>query len=236
MNTVIVLSGGKGTRMKNIVSCPKQYYEIDNKPIIGYCLDTFENNKHVDAVIIVADTEWYDYIGEYILHNNITKFKGFAESGETRQLSVFNALKMIKNFMKEEDVVLVHDAARPFVTDKIIEQCFNIPAYYDGVMPVLPVTNTMYQSADGKEISQLLPRKEIFSGQAPESFVYGKYMNIHEENLIGEIAKSNGSSELAYRYGMKIALIEGDSRNFKITNPEDIRMAKMYLNENKNED
>ncbi len=229
MNTVIVLSGGKGTRMKNAVSCPKQYHEIDNKPVIGYCLDTFEQNRHVDAVIIVADVEWHDYISKYIDEHNITKFKDFAKSGETRQLSIFNGLKAIKSFMKEEDVVLIHDAARPFVTDKIIDECFNIPVDFDGVMPVLPVTNTMYQSADGKEVSKLLPRKEIFSGQAPESFVYGKYMKIHEENPIEVIAQSNGSSELAYQYGMKIALIKGDNRNFKITNPEDIRLAKMYL-------
>ncbi|MBQ5347707.1 MAG: 2-C-methyl-D-erythritol 4-phosphate cytidylyltransferase, partial [Ruminococcus sp.] len=123
---------------------------------------------------------------------------------------------------EDTDVVIVHDAARPLVSDKIIKDCIIGAIEDDGAMPVISVKDTIYQSKDGKSIDHLLKRSELFAGQAPESFDFRKYLDIHNSVSDDEIAATAGSSEIAYRHGMKVRLVEGSERNFKITTIEDL--------------
>lgn len=217
--------------MQGMLDCPKQYVEINEKPVIGYCLDTFQLHKKIDGILIVADAEWHESLKEYMCRNEITKFIGFAEPGAARQLSIYNGLQQIREFMTDKDTVLVHDAARPFVTGKLITRCVEIPEGYAGVMPVLPVKDTIYQSQHGKAVTALLDRSTLFSGQTPECFQYGQYFAIHQSLTLEEIAKTHGSSEIAFQHGMKIAMTPGEECNFKLTVPEDFERMKTFLQE-----
>lgn len=228
MNTAIILAGGVGSRMG--VDRPKQYLMVGDKPIIVYCLEIFEKHKEIDKVVIVVSDEWKDYVEENVQKFGISKVCGYAPAGETRQHSIYNGLKATEQNAPDTGVVIIHDAARPLVSDKIISDCLLGAVEDDGAMPVITVKDTVYQSKDGKSIDKLLKRSELFAGQAPESFKFREYLDIHNSVTDEEIAATAGSSEIAYRHGMKIRLVEGSERNFKITTIEDLETFETIIN------
>ena len=208
---------------------PKQYIEVLGKPIIHYTLQPFVALRRFKVLIICADVSWHSYILENLPEGTEGMEIVFSEPGETRQFTVYNALKKIEeNFPACEDV-LIHDAARPLVSVSLIENCFAALKEVDGVLPVIKVKDTIYQSFDGKQVSSLLDRSTLYAGQSPEAFRFRSYLNAHTESTIEEIARINGSSELALLKGLKIDMIPGEENNFKITTPEDLELFKQIL-------
>lgn len=178
MNIAIILAGGTGTRLGGDV--PKQYIEVSGKPIISYCLDKFERHNQIDNIVIVASEMWQSYIMSWVKKDNLKKFSGFAPAGSSRQHSIVNGLIKAKSIgAAADDNIIIHDAARPNVSECIISQCMDRLLEYDGAMPVLPVKDTIYLSENGENITSLLNRDQLYAGQAPESFKYGKYLEIH---------------------------------------------------------
>lgn len=222
MSTLVLLSGGTGTRMG--LDVPKQYITVCGRSVIGYSLEIFMRNLNIDNVVIVAELRWRKFIEAEIKKCSVIKPFFFAAPGDTRQGSIYNALKRIDelSICSDYDVVVIHDAARPLVEEEIVNASFSGISGFDGVLPVIPIKDTIYQSKDGNQISDLLCRDELFAGQAPESFIYGKYYGIHKKCTKEEIDCTKGSSEIAFKYGLNIHLIKGSERNFKITTLEDL--------------
>ena len=221
MNIAIILSGGVGSRMG--LDIPKQYIEVDHQPIISYCLQSFFQNELTDVVVIGVADEWKEYVELQVEklkpHNPVF----YASPGETRQYSIYNALKVVKeNGFEEQSLVIIHDAARPLVSNELINRCYEACNRADGSMPVIAVKDTIYYSEDGKNITSLLDRNKLWAGQAPEAFVFGKYYKVHEKMTREELLNINGSTEIAFKNGMKVELVKGDPMNFKITTPEDL--------------
>lgn len=226
MNVALVLAGGTGTRLG--ADIPKQYIDVKGKPIILYCLETLSMIKEIDAIQIVSNTEWYSFLKRIIVENQKLKMKirGFSEPGENRQLSILNGVKDVCAYTSREDIVLIHDAARPLLSKKLVLECLNACKSHDGVLPVLPMKDTIYLSKDGKTISSLLDRKELFAGQAPEAFRIGKYLDANQALLPNQIKNINGSTEPAILFGMDIVTIPGDECNFKITTKDDLEQFR----------
>lgn len=232
MNIAIILAGGTGTRLGGDI--PKQYIEISGKPIISYCLDKFEEHKQIDNITVVASDMWQDYIMSWIKKNNLKKFFGFAPAGSSRQHSIVNGMVKAQSIgATKDDNIIIHDAARPNVSEAIISQCIESLANYDGVMPVLSVKDTIYLSENGENITSLLNRDQLYAGQAPESFKYGKYFEIHNGMTEVDLAMVRGSSEIAYKHGLKIRMIPGDEHNYKITTKEDLNKFVKEMEENR---
>lgn len=227
MNTAIILAGGIGSRMG--ADRPKQFLLVQEKPIISYCFEIFQNHSEIDRIVVVVSEEWQGYVEEQVEKFGITKVCGYAPAGKTRQHSIYNGLKCIEQNASETEIVIVHDAARPLVSDQIISDCITGATEYDGAMPVISVKDTVYQSEDGKKIGCLLKRSELFAGQAPESFKFKKYYQIHNEVTDEEIGLTAGSSEIAYRHGMEIRMVKGSERNLKITTVEDLETFESIL-------
>lgn len=225
MNVAIVLSGGTGTRLG--AEIPKQYIKVKDKMIIAYCLDVLEKCPLIDAIQIVADESWHKGILEY----DMKKLIGFSEPGENRQLSIYNALKDIEEAVEENVVVIIHDAARPLVSEQMFIDLIKACEERDGALPVLPMKDTVYLSEDGKGISSLLNRSQIFAGQAPEAFRFTGYLEANERLIPDDILKINGSTEPAIMAKMDIAMIPGDERNFKITTAQDLERFKQIVEE-----
>lgn len=227
MNTAIILAGGIGSRMG--ADRPKQFLMVQNKPIISYCFDIFQNHSEIDKIVVVVNEKWQGFVEEYAQKYGVSKICGYAPAGKTRQHSIYNGLKCISENAENTDIVIVHDAARPLVSDKIISDCIKGATEFDGAMPVISVKDTVYQSEDGKKIDCLLKRSELFAGQAPESFKFKKYFQIHNEVSDEEIGNTAGSSEIAYRHGMEIRMVSGSERNLKITTVEDLETFESIL-------
>jgi 2-C-methyl-D-erythritol 4-phosphate cytidylyltransferase len=220
MNIALVLSGGTGTRLG--ADIPKQYIEVNGRMIIDYCMETFFTSEYIDAVWVVADESWQDKIAD-----EVGKISGkpadFSEPGKTRQLSILNGLEDIQSKLQGQNAnILIHDAARPLLTHKLIAECFAALPGHDGVMPVLPMKDTVYVSNDGKTVDGLLDRSTIYAGQAPELYRLKPYYAACVSLLPQEILSINGSTEPAIRAGLDVVMIPGDEGNYKITTKADL--------------
>lgn len=230
MNIALILSGGTGTRLG--ADMPKQYIEVCGKPIISYSLECLSGHNLIDAIHIVAAPIWHEQIKQWLIAADTNhKFKGFAAPGENRQLSIYNGLETIKAYAADNDSIFIHDAARPLLSSKQISDCLGAIDGHDGVLPVLPMKDTVYFSVNGKTVTSLLNRNEIYAGQAPEVFKFGKYYEANRQLLPNKILQINGSTEPAILAGMDIAMIEGDENNFKITTKADLERFKQIIEE-----
>jgi 2-C-methyl-D-erythritol 4-phosphate cytidylyltransferase len=233
MNVAIILSGGSGARLG--VDIPKQYIEVGGKPVISYCLKTFWECEAIGAVQIVAEDGWKDFIVDTCIDSGecsvdgSKKLKGFSKPGATRQLSVWNALQDVWKYASEDDVVIIHDAARPLVSRELIVKVLEMAQVHDGAIPVLPMKDTVYYSENGERIISLLDRSRVCAGQAPEGFALGKYYEANRRLMPDEILKINGSTEPAILAGMDIAMVPGDEKNFKITTREDLKRFEQMV-------
>ena len=236
MNIALVLSGGTGTRLGGDI--PKQYIRVKGRMLIAYCLDMFAAHKRVDGIWIVAASSRQDEIikecGICGIRNDA--ILGFSLPGKTRQLSILNGLKDIDRYIKsmgggseEDPVVIIHDAARPNLTAAYLDKCLDAMEGFDGLMPALPMKDTVYYSTDGKKVDRLLDRSCIYAGQAPELYRLGPYLDANERLLPDEIQKINGSTEPAVLAGLKVTMIPGDENNYKITTKDDLERFSVSL-------
>ena len=225
MNIALILAGGTGTRLG--AELPKQYINVNNQPIIYYALHTLEQMEEIHSIWIVAEDRWRDLIKRQVGE----KLKGFSQPGETRQLSIWSGLQDISDFAARDDVVVIHDAARPLVTASLVRECLQACENHDGALPVLSMKDTVYLGENGK-ITSLLDRGCVFAGQAPEAFKFEKYYQATKRLLPKEIYKINGSTEPAVLAGMDIALVEGDEMNQKITTKEDLEQFRRMMEGN----
>ncbi len=229
--TCILLSGGVGARLG--ASTPKQYIEVNGKPILEYTLNAVKTWKAMDSLIIVADKQWWEYIEALVdrvcCEKHKVTFLGFAEPGKNRQLSIYNALMAIKDYMSPDGLVMIHDGVRPCLSQEVIERCDDVMntsnlgrSSSDGVMPYLEIKDTIYVKDVDGNISGMLDRGSLAAGQTPEFFDYWKYLKANENLSEKEMMLIHGSTEPAVKAGLKITLVPGEESNFKITTPEDL--------------
>ena len=228
MNIALVLSGGTGTRLGGDI--PKQYIKVKGRMLIAYCLNMFAAHSAIDGIFVVAAPEWRDEILKECESLGIGKaaITGFSNPGRTRQLSILNGLRDIDTYVKSSDkpvedpVVIIHDAARPNLTAEYLDRCLDAIEGCDGVMPTLPMKDTVYYSENGTKVDRLLDRSCIFAGQAPELYRLKKYLEANEKLLPDEILRINGSTEPAVMAGLDVAMIPGDENNYKVTTKKDM--------------
>ena len=228
MTIALLLSGGTGSRLGEDI--PKQYLEVCGKPMISYCIRALSEHPDIDGIQIVAAKDWQEQLRLWMEEaDGNRKFRGFSGPGETRQLSILNGLRDVRAYASEEDAVLIHDAARPLLSGKLITECLTALCGHDGVLPVLPMKDTVYYSEDGKQVSRLLNRSRLYAGQAPEAFVLGSYLKANERLLPTEIYSINGSTEPAVLAGLDVVMIPGDEGNFKVTTKADLERLEEVL-------
>ncbi len=227
MNIALVLSGGTGTRLGGDI--PKQYIKVKGRMLIAYCLNMFAAHSAIDGIFVVAAPEWRDEIINECGRLGIGKaaITGFSDPGRTRQLSILNGLRDIDTYVKSLDknddpVVIIHDAARPNLTAEYLNRCLDAIEGCDGVMPTLPMKDTVYYSENGTKVDRLLDRSCIYAGQAPELYRLKKYLEVNEKLLPDEILRINGSTEPAVMAGLNVAMIPGDENNYKVTTKKDM--------------
>ena len=227
MNIALLLSGGTGTRLGGDI--PKQYIKVKGRMLIAYCLNMFAAHSAIDGIFVVAAPEWRDEIINECGRLGIGKaaITGFSDPGRTRQLSILNGLRDIDTYVKSLDknddpVVIIHDAARPNLTAEYLDRCLDAIEGCDGVMPTLPMKDTVYYSENGTKVDRLLDRSCIYAGQAPELYRLKKYLEANEKLLPDEILRINGSTEPAVMAGLDVAMIPGDENNYKVTTKKDM--------------
>ena len=222
MNIAIILSGGVGTRMG--ANIPKQYIMVGEKPVIIYSIEKFVCSGSIDAYIIALDKQWQEFVEGYVQKMDIKEPIMYSIPGETREHTIYNALKCAKeNGFSDDDIVIIHDAVRPLVSKEVIDDCLAGCRNYDAAIATVDVKDTIYMSVADNCITDVPKRSTLHAGQTPEAFKLGKYLKIHDERSYEEICAVTGGAEFAYRCGLKVYLSRGAEINFKLTTPEDLQ-------------
>ena len=220
----IVLAAGSGKRMNSKVH--KQYLIIQDRPVLYYSLKAFEDSAVDEIVLVVGKGEEEFCRKEIVDKYGISKVKAIVEGGKERYHSVFEGLKQTS----DADYVLIHDGARPFVNQKIIRRCMLEVPEYQACVVGMPVKDTIKIADEGGYAKQTPDRKNVWMIQTPQTFSYALIYEAYEEMLKTEdTAITDDAMVLERIKGKKSKLIEGSYRNIKITTPEDLLIANVYL-------
>lgn len=229
MVTAVVFAGGVGARMKS-VEIPKQFLEVDGKPIIIRTLENFQHHSEVDNIVIACLEAWIEKLDELIKKHSITKVLKIVPGGENGHGSIHNGLLAAQQYAgnKGDDIVLICDGVRPLLSDELISNCIKTAKEYQTAVPVTRSIDSVLESKDGKTCSKSLPRGEMFITQAPQGYTMNKIMWAHDEAEKRGITNPISSSELLIELGEEVQIFIGDRDNIKVTTPEDMRFLRAY--------
>lgn len=217
-NYGIILASGTGTRYKSDV--PKQFVKIAGKTVLEHTLDIFEHTHYIDYIIIVITPEYRQIAEEILLKNKYKKIIKLLNGGETRKESSFIGISSIED---SEANVIIHDCARPFLSERILKDCTDALKQYDAVDVAIPSADTIIKVKDNI-IENIPERKSLMRGQTPQCFKLSVIKKAHE--LSKNDSNFTDDCGLVVKYGLgKVYVVEGDMENIKITYPSDIYMA-----------
>lgn len=219
MKTIAVIpAGGKGVRGGSAV--PKQYLKFNSKELIVYTLEVFQSNQLIDEIFVSVEKEYFSLLNELKEKYNLSKISQIVEGGKTRQDSVYNALKSIKD-ISNEDLVAVHDAARPLLSQKVLSNAITFAKEKSNALVCIKSKDTLIKGS--QVVENYLDREEVFYVQTPQIFSFGILMQAmkkaYDENFIG-----TDESMLVRRIGEKVNIVEGSVYNFKVTTEDDIKL------------
>jgi 2-C-methyl-D-erythritol 4-phosphate cytidylyltransferase len=222
-NIALIMAAGSGTRMKAKIN--KQFLLMDKKPVLYYTIKAFEDNQLIDDIVLVISKMDISYCEENIVEKyNFKKIRKIISGGETRQESVLNGLKSLDNC----NVVLIHDGARPFVSNRIISQGIKFAEIHGaaacGVKPkdTIKIINNFSMS------EATLEREKLFSVQTPQCFNYELILRCHKK-AFNETFKATDDTMIVERYFNNVYLYEGSYDNIKITTPEDLVIGEKLV-------
>ena len=235
MNIALILAAGSGSRMGN-ADKPKQFLPIYGKPLMIHTIEAFEAHDEVDAVVIVTNDMYIDQVKVWCKQYDLSKVKGVVAGGDSRQISVYNGLMAVKSIAKSDnDIIIIHDAARPLISQKIISDNIKACAKFGAVDTVIKASDTIIRSTDEKTIKDIPNRSELYQGQTPQTFKLSLILQAHEKAKSGLVPNVTDDAKLVLSLGEKVYLVEGSKQNFKITTFDDLMMLKALLKIGKTE-
>lgn len=227
MNIALITAGGTGTRMK--MSTPKQFYLVNDKPLILYTLKAFQKSKFVDAIVLVYLDGYLNYFEKMIKEYGLYKVKWLAPGGATNQMSIYNGLKKIRADVLATDIIIVHDGIRPLITEDVIEDSIKVCTVFGNAVAVVPCNEAMLQSNNGIESNVSIDRNTIWKTQTPHSMKYSDMVALLEKTIEKGITNSVAVCTMLIENNMKVYFSKGNNNNFKITQPEDLNLFKAFL-------
>ncbi|MEE3383695.1 MAG: IspD/TarI family cytidylyltransferase [Prevotella sp.] len=233
MNIAAIFAGGSGVRM-HTKSRPKQFLELNGKPIIIYTLELFDNHPQVDAIVVACIDSWIPFLNKMIRKFEITKVVEIVEGGETGQDSIYNALQAAERIAKgEEATVMIHDGVRPLITEQTITENLKTVEEFGSCITCIPATETfVVKQADGS--LEIPERANSLIARAPQSFRLADIMTAHRRAISEGRHDFIDSCTMMSHYGYTLKTIIGPMENIKITTPTDffIFRAMVEVHEN----
>jgi len=217
----LILAGGSGERMG--LSIPKQFIKIGGKTVFEHIIQVFEKSEFIDDIIIVVNPNYRSFVEELILRNKFRKVSKILNGGSSRRESSFIGVMSIDN---DEDLVLIHDAVRPFLNDNIIFSCVKALEEFDAVDVAIPSDDTIIKVNEKGLIEEIPDRNLLRRGQTPQGFKVGVIKKAHNMALENQQLEFTDDCGLIVRFGLAdVYVVTGDRFNIKLTFPEDIYLA-----------
>ena len=221
-NIALLTAAGIGARTHQYI--PKQFLSIQDKPIIIYTMEKFQNHPDIDKIVVVCLQGWEDYLNCYAKQFNITKLVCIAKGGESGFDSIQSGLNEIKRFANDEDIVLIHDGNRPGVNNRTITDCIELSKSEGSAITCIPTNEVVFDIKS--PTPTLINRDNIIRTQTPHGAKFGYMMSVYQEAKEKNITSSVAFCSLLSELGKKLHFVEGSEKNFKITYKDDIDLFK----------
>lgn len=228
-NIGIIFAGGSGVRMGS--GLPKQFLEVNGQPIIIYTLEIFEDHPEIDEIYVACKEEYIHILEKNIRKYQIQKVRKIVPGGKNGQESIFNALSAAWEENSGDSIVLIHDGVRPFVSGKLISANIESVKKYGNGVTCTPLFETPVMSKNNNKIDEILPRDQIYTAQAPQSFYLDQVMKAHMETR-----KNNpdydglvDTCSMMKAQGYEPVVVKGNRGNIKVTTPEDLYLFRGLL-------
>jgi 2-C-methyl-D-erythritol 4-phosphate cytidylyltransferase len=220
----VIVSAGKGVRF--VEGKKKQFYSLAGKPILAHTLDKFETCPLIRSILLVVGQEDMDFcLKEVIEKYKFQKISQIVPGGKRRQESVKNGMDVLP---KDTDIVVIHDGVRPFVSKAMIEDSIHSAVRYGAVVLAMPVKDTIKMSHPDGTVLKTLDRESLWQVQTPQTFqvniIKEAYHRATEDGFIG-----TDDASLVERMGGKVHILPGSYTNIKITTPEDLLLANLFV-------
>ncbi len=237
MNIAMLIAGGKGVRTHQDI--PKQFLNVNDRPVIVYTLQAFQQHPDIDEIAVVCIDGWQQVLWAYAKQFNITKLKLVVEGGENGQASIRNGVMELAKQYSGDDIVLVHDAIRPNVSQEIISGCIATCRLKGSAITVIPCAEAMLlrkgEDEDSSVSGKIIPRESLARTQTPQAFSLGKLKWAHSEAAKRGITNSTASCTLMIELGEEVSFCAGSEKNVKITTTEDLEIFRALLSAKKDE-
>ncbi len=227
----MIIAGGSGHRMGQDI--PKQFINVDNKPIILYTLECFQTHPLIDEILVVCIAGWQEALWAYARQQGITKLKKVVLGGETGQESIRNGVYALEGKAEEKDVVIIHDGIRPLVDSHVLEDVIHIASEKGSAVTSMPFKEQMFildEEGNG-HTSRYIPRETLRRVSTPQAYQFGlldkKYHEAFEKKV--GIYGSSYTNTMMVDLGVTLHFAAGSERNIKLTNKDDLDLFKAYL-------
>lgn len=231
MNIALIIAGGTGSRMKQDI--PKQFINVYDCPVIIYTLEAFQKHPNIDTIAVVCLQGWETILTAYAKQFEITKLKYIIPAGDVGQASIRNGVFELEKYYSSDDIVLVHDAIRPMVSQEIITDCIMTVKKFGTGVSAVSCAEAMMITNDGEISSALYKRENLRRTQTPQGFPLGKICEVHRKAFQNGITNSVASCTLFVEMGEEIHFSLGSEKNIKLTTIEDIEIFKALLQQRK---
>ena len=227
MNIAVIFAGGSGLRM-HTKSRPKQFLDLNGKPIIIYTLELFDNHPQIDAIVVACIKNWFPFLEKQLRKFEITKVIKVVPGGETGQQSIYNALCAAENAGTDDSIVLIHDGVRPLITEQTITDNINKVKQSGSCITCIPATETLVvRQTDGS--LEIPSRADSLIARAPQSFFLKDIIAAHRRALAEGRNDFIDSCTMMSQYGYKLGTIIGPMENIKITTPTDFFVLRAMM-------
>ncbi len=223
----LIIAGGKGSRMHQDI--PKQFLTVNEKPVLVYTMEAFEQHPEIDSIAVVCLKGWEKILRAYAKQFKISKLHHVITGGKNGQDSIRNGLFELEKHFSKDDIVLVHDAIRPMVSAEIISDCIIKTKSHGSAIASIPCAEAVLQTEDGRISSGSYPRNLLRRAQTPQGFLIGRICDIHRKALKEGITNSVASCTLLIEMGEQVYFSAGSDKNIKLTSIEDFDIFKSLL-------
>ena len=214
-NIALIIAGGVGARMHQDI--PKQFINVQDKPVIIYTLNIFQNHPNIDAIEVVCLDGWHDILWAYAKQFGITKLESIVNGGETGQESIRCGLfDLVKRYHDDDDIVLIHDAIRPMVSADIISDNIRVCRKYGNATTVIPCTSVMLRTENSVVSEDQVSRDNLKITQTPQTFYINELIEVHKEAIRRNLEPSIASCALYVELGKKVYLSAGSEKTLSL--------------------
>ncbi len=227
MIDVIILAGGVGSRLKSAV--PKQFIEIDGCPIFVQTIRNFQDNPNIDHIIVVCLGNWIEHTKNIVKKYNLDKVTDVIPGGATGHISTKNGVYFLKNRLSEQDYVIIHDAARPIVSQEVINDLIETAKKNGNACSAVSCYETIVLTENRLSGKEQIDRNRVIRVQTPQCYKYGLIKSLYEKAETDKREDFVYANILAMEYGVEIFFSKGTNNNIKITTKEDIALFRALL-------